>query len=43
MKFLTIFGLLVYWSIIVTAPVVSKDTKLVNSDSKIKPVKKPLN
>ncbi len=43
MKSLTIFGLLVYWSVIITAPVIYNEIKLVRSDYFIKPIKKPLN
>tara|TARA_B100001996_G_C18218555_1_gene422807 strand:- start:278 stop:409 length:132 start_codon:yes stop_codon:yes gene_type:complete len=43
MKSLTIFGLLIYWSIIITAPVVSNDKSFDKSARIIKPLKKPLN
>ena len=43
MKYFTIFGLLIYWSIIISAPVVSKEIKLAKSAKIIKPLKKPTN
>ena len=43
MKYYTVFGLLIYWSIIITAPVVSKEIKLAKENNIIKPLKKPLN
>tara|TARA_B100001250_G_scaffold388508_1_gene386815 strand:- start:260 stop:391 length:132 start_codon:yes stop_codon:yes gene_type:complete len=43
MKSLTIFGLLIYWSIIITAPVISNDIRHDKSAKIIKPLKKPLN
>ena len=41
MKTLTIFGLLIYWSIIILSPVVSKNLKLAELNQTIVPLSKP--
>ncbi len=35
MKLISIFVLLIYWSIILLAPVISKESKSLNVDSKV--------
>ena len=35
MKLISIFVLLIYWSIILLAPVISKESKSLNIDSKV--------
>ena len=35
MKLISIFVLLIYWSIILLAPVISKENKSLNVDSKV--------
>ena len=41
MKIITIFSLLIYWSIIILSPVISKDLKIANYNDLIIPVTKP--
>ncbi len=41
MKTISIFILLIYWSIILFAPVISKEPRILNSESIIKPITKP--
>lgn len=41
MKSISLFILLIYWSIIILAPVVSKELKLVEKQSIIAPKTKP--
>ncbi len=40
MKTISIFILLVYWSIILFAPVISKENKLIKDKEFIKPIEK---
>ena len=41
MKTITIFSLLIYWSIIILSPVISKDSKIAKIDEVIVPLSKP--
>ncbi len=41
MKTISIFILLIYWSIILFAPVISKEPKLIKTENFIQPIKKP--
>ena len=41
MKSISVFILLIYWSIIILAPVLAKETKLFKKDSYITPKIKP--
>ncbi len=41
MKSITIFSLLIYWSIIILSPVISKDLKIVKLNEVIIPISKP--
>ena len=43
MKFSLIFGLLIYWSVIITAPVINKKNNTNQDLNMIKSVKKPIN
>tara|TARA_Y100001936_G_C15766450_1_gene503944 strand:- start:192 stop:323 length:132 start_codon:yes stop_codon:yes gene_type:complete len=43
LKTFSIFVLLIYWSIIILAPVVSKETLDIENKKKIFPLKKPIN
>ena len=42
-KSLSIFILLLYWSVILLAPVISKEIKIENTKNSILPLKKPIN
>ncbi len=41
MKTFAIFSLLIYWSIIILSPVISKDLKVAKIDNFIVPLSKP--
>ena len=41
MKSITIFSLLIYWSIIILSPVISKDLKIAKLNDVIIPISKP--
>ena len=41
MKSITIFSLLIYWSIIILSPVISKDSKIAKLNDVIIPISKP--
>jgi len=42
-KSFSIFVLLLYWSVILLAPVISKEIKVGNTKNSILPLKKPIN
>ena len=42
MKLAVLFGLMIYWSIIITAPVISKNSEKFGEKKVLIPLKKPI-